>query len=415
MLTLFLIVFVDLVGFGLIIPLLPFFGEHYGASPAVVGLLMASFSFTQFLSAPLWGWISDHRGRRPVLLCSLAGLAVAYLSLAFAHSIWMLFAARALAGLMAGNIAAAFAYVADITTPANRAKGMGAIGAAFGLGFIFGPAIGGLLAGGDPHAADYRTPSLVAAGLSALAFLMTLALLPESLPAEVRARNQGLEAPSRWRQFRQALGRPVVGRIIAIAFLSTFVFAGLESTFAMWSRREFGWGPEQNGYLFAFIGLIGALIQGGLIGRLAHRFGERVLVIAGAVLLAVGMLLIPPSASLALLLPAMTVAGAGFSLMSPSLNALLSLAVGSAVQGGTMGVSRSATTLARVIGPAVAGALFELLGRDWPFYLGVCVMIVVAVVSFGVRATPKHSSDGEGEEQPTAPAPSLAASGQDAL
>ncbi len=395
MLTLFLIVFVDLVGFGLIIPLLPFFGEHFGASPAMVGLLMASFSLTQFLAAPLWGWLSDHRGRRPVLLASLAGLACAYALLAFADSLALLFAARAFAGLMAGNIATAFAYVADITTPANRARGMGMIGAAFGLGFIFGPAIGGVLAGGDPHAADYRTPALLAAALSALAFAMTLALLPESLPATVRAGNRALPAPSRWRQFRAALGRPAVGRIIAIAFLATFVFAGLESTFAMWSKRQFGWGPEQNGYLFAFVGTISALIQGGLIGRLARACGERALVISGAVLLACGMLMIPFAGTLALLVPAMTIAAAGFSLMSPSLNTLLSLSVGNAVQGGTMGVSRSATTLARVLGPTAAGALFSALGKDWPFYAGVAVMILVVIACGGLRADLTHASQDE--------------------
>ncbi len=166
MATLFLIVFVDLVGFGLIIPLLPFYGEHFHASPATVGLLMAVYSFAQFLAAPLWGRLSDRIGRRPVLACSLAGATLSYLWLAFAQDLWMLFAARALGGFMAGNIATAFAYVADVTTPANRAKGMGIVGAAFGLGFIFGPAIGGVLAGHDPANADYTSPALVAAALS---------------------------------------------------------------------------------------------------------------------------------------------------------------------------------------------------------------------------------------------------------
>lgn len=396
MLPLFLIVFVDLVGFGLIIPLLPFFGEHFGASPAAVGLLMACFSLTQFIAAPIWGWISDHRGRRPVLLLSLAGLALGYVMLAFASSLWTLFAARAFAGAMAGNIACAFATVADITTPANRARGMGAIGAAFGLGFIFGPAIGGVLAGGDPHAADYRTPALVAAALSALAFAMTLALLPESLPAAVRAHNRGLRAPSRWQQLRAALGRPLVGRVIGIAFLCTFAFAGLESTFAMWSRRQFGWGPEQNGYLFAFVGLIGAVIQGGLIGRLVRAFGEARLVLAGALCLAVGMFLIPQAGTVAVLLPAMTVAAAGFSLMQPALNTLLSVRVGAAVQGGAMGVSRSATTLARVLGPAVAGTLFELFGKDWPFYAGVALMSLVVALSLRLASAPQPVGGEEG-------------------
>jgi DHA1 family tetracycline resistance protein-like MFS transporter len=175
--TLFLIVFVDLVGFGVIIPLLPFYGEHFQASPAVVGLLMATYSLAQFVSAPVLGRLSDRIGRKPVLSVSLAGAAASYLLLAFADELWMLFAARAIGGLMAGNISTAFAYVADVTTPANRAKGMGLIGAAFGLGFIFGPAIGGVLAGHDPATADFQSPALAAFALSALALVLCLTVL----------------------------------------------------------------------------------------------------------------------------------------------------------------------------------------------------------------------------------------------
>jgi MFS transporter, DHA1 family, tetracycline resistance protein len=386
MAILFLIVFIDLVGFGLIIPLLPFYGEHFQASPLVVGLLMAVFSFTQFLAAPLWGRLSDRIGRKPVLAVSLAGATLSYVWLAFAHDLWMLFAARAIGGAMAGNLAAAFAYVADITTPANRAKGMGIVGAAFGLGFIFGPAIGGVLAGNDPLAADYTSPALAAAGLSAVAMVLTVVVLPESLSLQMRREQAAMTRASRWRMLRDALQRPGVGRLIAIAFLSTFVFAGMETTFAMWSRRQFGWGPEQNGYLFAFVGLISALVQGGLIGRLAHRFGEPRLLVGGSVLLAVGMLAIPFAASPLALAPAMVVVALGFSLMTPSLNSLLSLRVGAGVQGGAMGVSRSASTLARVLGPGWAGLLFEFLGKDWPFYAGAAVMVGVIVITMGARA-----------------------------
>jgi DHA1 family tetracycline resistance protein-like MFS transporter len=384
--TLFLIVFVDLVGFGLIIPLLPFYAEHFQARPATIGLLMASYSLAQFVAAPVWGRMSDHLGRRPCLLVSLGGAVVAYGLLAFAQSFWALFAARAFAGLMAGNIAVAFAYAADVTTPVDRARGMGLIGAAFGLGFIFGPAIGGILAGDDPLTADFRTPSLAAAGLSALALALAVAMLPESLTTEARSRHRALPRADRQRQFRRALTKPAVGRVILISFLATLVFAGMESMFALWSRRQFGWGPEQNGYLFAFVGAFSALIQGGLIGRLANRLGELPLVWVGAALLALGMLLIPQARSLALLLPAMTIVAAGFALMSPALNTLLSLHVGDAVRGGTMGVGRSATTLARVVGPAAAGALFEGLGKDWPFYAGAIVMLAVVVLS--LRSAP---------------------------
>ena len=379
--VLFLIVFVDLVGFGVIIPLLPFFGEHFGASPAQVGLLMAAYSFTQFLAAPLWGRLSDRIGRRPVLIASLTGAVGAYVWLGFADSLWMLFAARLAGGAMAGNISTAFAYVADITGPSNRAKGMGMVGAAFGLGFIFGPAIGGILAGPDPLAADYRTPALAAAALSGLALVLTVLILKESLPPDVRSRHAAIPSATRWRRFRIAITQPSVALLLAISFLATFVFAGMETTFAMWSRRSFGWGPEQNGYLFAFVGLLSAIIQGGLIGRLAKRFGEGRLVVFGSTLLALGMLMIPFSASLASLLAAMVIVALGFSLLSPSLNSLISLQVGAELQGGTMGVARSVTTLARVLGPGWAGALFYYIGKDWPFLGGTLVMAAVVALS----------------------------------
>ena len=380
MLVVFLIVFVDLVGFGIIIPLLPFYGEYFGATPAEVGLLMASYSLTQLLAAPVWGRLSDRVGRKPVLTISLAGIAIAYVWLAYADSLWMLFAARAVAGIMAGNIGVAFAYVADVTDSSNRAKGMGVVGAAFGLGFIFGPAIGGILAGSDPDLANYRLPALTAAAFSALATVLAITLLKESLSPELRARQRLLSRRKRWRQLRDALQQPGVGLVIGLAFLANFVFAGMETTFAMWSRRAFGWGPEQNGYLFAFVGLLAAAIQGGLVGRLAKQFGEGRLVVAGAAALAIGMLLIPFSHSLAILLVAMTIVACGFSVVSPSLNSLVSLGVDPGAQGGIMGVTRSATTLARVLGPIWAGALFHYLGRDWPYYAGAVVMAIVVIL-----------------------------------
>ncbi|MBT7505127.1 MAG: MFS transporter, partial [Rhodospirillales bacterium] len=246
MLTLFLIVMVDLIGFGLYIPLLPFFAEHYDATPFMVGLVMAVYSLGQFIAAPFWGQISDRYGRRPVLMVGMAGAAASYIWLGFADTLWMLFAARAISGIMGGNISAAFAYMADITTRENRAKGMGMVGAAFGLGFIAGPAIGGILAGSDPSNADFQTPAFAAAGLSTIAFILTATVLKESLSIEDRQRAAQAVRVSRFRQIGAALHDPATGRLLLLIFLATFVFAGLESTFAMWSRRTYGWGPEQN-------------------------------------------------------------------------------------------------------------------------------------------------------------------------
>jgi len=381
MLSLFIIVVIDLIGFGIVIPLLPFYAEHFNAGPATVGLVMATYSLAQFLSAPFWGRTSDRTGRRPVLLVTLFGGSMAYLMLAFADSLWMLFAARALGGFMAGNISAAFGYVADITTRESRAKGMGMIGAAFGLGFIIGPALGGLLAGPDPINADYRSPALAGASLTFIALIMALVLLKESLPTEVRQRIAAQPKKVFLKQFIEAFGDPNIGLLIGLSFFSVFTFAGLEATFAMWSRRQFGWGPEQNGYLFAFIGIVSAIIQGGLIGRLVKHFGETRLIIQGAGALCLGIGLIPFSTTVPMLIVAMLIVAYGFSVISPALNSAISLRVGDGEQGAVMGVTRSVTTLARVAGPAVAGGLFAAFGRDWPYYAAAVVMLAVMLTA----------------------------------
>ncbi len=387
MLPLFLIVLIDLIGFGLVIPLLPFYAERFQAAPLTITLLMAAYSFAQFLTAPLWGRLSDRIGRRPVLIASMAGAIIAYVWLGVAYSLWTLFAARLLAGAMAGNISAAFAYVADITKPSERAKGMGMIGAALGLGFIIGPAIGGTLAGPDPLNADYATPCFLAAALSAIALVSTLLILKESLSAESRARAAAKVHANPLVQFVGGLKREHVGALIVLAFCATFVFAGMEATFALWSEREFGWGPQQNGYLFGGVGLLTVSVQGGLVGTLAKRFNERALIVAGAVLFSIGLALTPLAENLVSLIGAMALLALGFAVFNPALNSLLSQRAGQDEQGLILGMGRSAAILGRVVGPAWAGMLFSGLGRDWPF-LGGAVIMAVAVVIASVAVRP---------------------------
>lgn len=382
MLVIFLIVFIDLVGFGIVIPLLPFYGEHFQADPFTVSLLMATYSLGQFIAAPLWGRLSDRMGRKPILLISLVGSVISYTWLAYASSLMVLFAARAVGGLMAGNISTAFAYIADITTPENRAKGMGLIGAAFGLGFIAGPAIGGILAGPDPFNADYTSPALAAALLSFTAFVLAIITLKESLSPELREELKNKPKKGRMADFMETINRPGVGLLIALSFLATFVFAGMETTFAMWSRRQFGWGPEQNGYLFAFIGIVAAILQGGAVGRLAKRFGEANLIVQGSVALAIGMAMIPFCTTVPALLVAMVIVAYGFSVINPSLNSLISLLTESTAQGTVMGAARSATTMARVVGPMWAGFLFASFGKQWPYLAGTVVMVFVAILAW---------------------------------
>jgi DHA1 family tetracycline resistance protein-like MFS transporter len=375
MFILFGIILVDLIGFGIIITLLPFYGLRFSASPVEVTLLMATYSFCQLFWAPLWGRLSDRYGRRPILLLSLAGAVASYLWLGFADALWMLFAARAIQGACAGNIAAAQAYIADVTTPENRARGMGLIGAAFGLGFVIGPPLGGFLAGSDPVAPNVAAPAFLAAGLSALAFFGVAIFLKESLPPEAR------NAPRRGRLDAVAatLRRPILGRLILVFFAVIFAFAGMETTFALWASRQFGWGATQVGYLMTYVGVLGALVQGGLIRSLTRRFGEERVLIAGICALVLGLLTIPVSTHLDILLVATTFLAAGMGLTQPSINSLISRQAGGHEQGEVMGVQQSAGSLARILGPFVAGLLFQEIGRNAPYIVGAAIMAVVAV------------------------------------
>jgi len=376
--VLFLIVFVDLVGFGLVIPLLPFYAERYGASPEQVTMLVAVYSLVSMITAPLWGRLSDQVGRRPVLMASTIASALAYLWFGFASSLWMLYAARILAGACAGNIAAAQAYIADVTTPENRARGMGLIGAAFGLGFIIGPAIGGIVAGNNLAHADLRTPGLIAAGLSLTAFVGVVTILRESLPAEARGRARR----GRLAAIRHALGRSDLARLLLVFFLVILAFAGMEATFALWAMQQLSWGPEQVGYIFAYVGVLSAIMQGRLIGPLTRRLGEERLLLGGLVLIALGLLILPAARGLAGLIVAVTLLALGMGATQPSINSLISRGAGAEEQGEVMGVAQSVGSLSRVLGPVAAGVLFATLGRSFPFFWGTLLVVLALLVGW---------------------------------
>jgi len=376
---LFLIVFIDLVGFGVVIPLLPYYALRYDASAFAVTMLMASYSLAQFIAAPVLGRISDKVGRRPVLLASIACSIASYVWLGLADALWMLFAARLLAGAGAGNIAAAQAYIADVTPPEKRAKGMGMIGAAFGLGFTIGPAIGGVIAGSDPAAADLARPAFLAAFLSAVALALTAALLKESLAPGAAAAPR----PGRYALARGAFARPVLANLIVLLFVTVSAFAGMETTFALWANSRFGWGPEQVGWIFFYVGIVLAALQGGAIGRLAQRYGEARLVTAGAAIIGIGLLGLVFAGSLWEVLVVTGLLAIGMGLLNPSVTSLVSREAGVEERGGIMGVSQSASSLARILGPAVAGAVFSLWGRNAPYVLG--ALLMAAVVAMAVR------------------------------
>ncbi len=382
MLALFFVVFIDLIGFGMVIPLLPLLGEAVGATPFDVGLLMASFSAFQFLSTPVWGWLSDRVGRKPVLLAGLAGSALCYGLMARSNTFLELVATRSLAGLMAGNISAAFAYAADISTPETRSKAMGTIGAAFGLGFIAGPAVGGILAGPGRTIADFAPPALAAAVLSATALVLAAATLKEKTPAHDphAGRRTGL---------KEALHQPALTFPLLAIFISTFAFAGMESTFALWSQAALHWGARQNGYMFAFMGFLSAMVQGGGVHRLTKRVGEWKVAAAGAVLLAIGMVGAGFAHSLTALMAPAAAMAFGFGLVSPSLNSALSLVARTSGMGAAMGAGRSVSTGARALGPLAAGYLFGAAGKAAPFLVGsILLAALAAAVMMRLRREP---------------------------
>jgi DHA1 family tetracycline resistance protein-like MFS transporter len=374
--VLLLIVFIDLVGFGMVIPLLPFYAEHFGASPAAVTLLMAVYSLTQFATAPVLGALSDRWGRKRVILLSLAGAAASYVVMAGADSLAVLFLARAFAGAMAGNVAAAQAYIADVTGPAERARGMGLFGAAFGLGFVFGPALGGALAG-TGGAVDFVLPPLAAAATSAGALVLAaLALRETRAPgAPARRRAGGWLAP-----LAAVSGNTALRPLVLTFFLVVFAFAGLEATFALWAERQLLWGPREVGAAFAGVGVVAVAVQGGAIGPLTRRLGEERVLLVGIAALAGGFVALPLAGDAVAAALALAVLAAGFALANPALNSLVSRRAETGAQGASLGVAQSASSLARILGPASAGALFTAGGRAAPYLASAAILVVVGAV-----------------------------------
>jgi len=338
---------------------LPFYAEgtQFNATPRTVGLLFASYSVMQLLFSPVLGRLSDKYGRRPVLLISIIGTGIGFLILGFATTLSMLFVGRILDGISGGNISTAQAYVADITTKEDRAQGMGLLGAAFGLGFIFGPAIGGILSRWGIH-----VPFLFAAGLCFANAILLFFTLPETVTPDHPARVSA----ARGRGFTQlinSLKQPRLGFILTIYFLFIVAFSIMTTSFSLYTMFRFGYGAHHNGYLFAYVGLVAVIIQGVLIGRLVKRFGELWLVIVGALFFAVSLFAVPfvgPNAGglLALLIGG-GIFSLGNSLSTPALNSLASKSVGAAEQGSVLGVTQSVASLARAVGPSIAALLIH--------------------------------------------------------
>jgi multidrug resistance protein len=373
----FVTVFVDLLGFGIVLPLLPYYAQTFHASAFVAGAVVASYSAMQLLFAPLWGRASDRIGRRPVILVSLAASTLSYGLFAAANGLGLLFASRLLAGAGGANVPVAQAFIADITSERDRAKGMGLIGAAFGIGFVFGPAIGGMLA-----TYGHWAPGLAAALICGSNFVVAAIRLPESL-APARRQTGRLTHPLA--QWRQAVRRPQLGLLLALFFMALFSFATMETTLSLLCAHAFVLTPTQIYWLFGFMGLVTSVVQGGLIGRLTHHFSEHRLMAVGCVLLGLGLLVTPFTRPFSELLVALGLIASGQGMASPTLSSLISQATEATEQGGVLGLSQSVGSLARIIGPLWGGLLFDGAGPAGPYVATGLLMVLAS--GFALRVT----------------------------
>lgn len=389
--TIFLTVFLDLLGFGLVIPFLPGFARELGASDLVAALTGAVYSLMQFLLVPLWGRLSDRIGRRPVLLASIAATAAGMVFLGFANTLALLFAARLWSGMATANIAVAQAYIADVTPPEGRARGMGLIGMAFGLGFIFGPFVGGMLARVPIMGRAGALPAFVAAGLSVINLGFAWVTLPESLPRERRGVSSGhRRLPIDFGDTRRALTNPDLGRALGINFLVVFWFAGMEQTFRLFTDDAFAMSVSQTGGFLGLVGVCAAVVQGGLIGRLTRKYGEVRLLIAGLFLQTTGFALLGASPHVTALprgalATACVLIAAGSGLVSPSVSSYVSRRAGAETQGAMLGNLQSLSALGRVLGPAAGGLLYQAISPGAPYFAGAIGMLVAAVLALGLK------------------------------
>ena len=376
-----LTVLIDFTGFGIIIPLLPFWAEHLGASPVQVGLILTVYSLAQLIFLPVLGRFSDRFGRRPIILWSLVIETISLTLTALSGSLTMLLVARFIGGMGAANLGTAQAVVSDTTTPAERAKGMGFIGAAIGVGFVLGPAIGGGLT-----TLGLTAPFWFAAGVALVNAALVFFLLPETRAKQPTLAAQASGAPAQPQigfvaELLATLRSPAVARLIGVNLLYTLAFTAMEAMYPLFSQQIFGWGATQNAWIFVFVGVIMVIVQGGLVGRLAKLWGEQTLLLAGLALLAAGLLALPLGTTLAVMLIAVGALSAGSGAISSMSSALASLASPEESQGQTLGVIQSSGGLGRVLGPIAAGWVFAIGGAGAPFVAGGALAALALLVA----------------------------------
>lgn len=381
LLPIFLIVLVDILGLTIILPLLPFYAEHLGASATVVGMLISSYALCQLIAGPILGRLSDHMGRKPLLIVSQIGTLIGFLILAYANQLWVVFLSRIIDGLTAGNLSLAQAYIADVTTPENRAKSFGVIGIAFGIGFLVGPGISGFLS-----QYGYSYPILAAAFLSASSIICTATLLPKVEPHT----SDGADGPGgrrlsvlNWKAYAGYFARPELGPLLWQFFFFAFFFSMSVSGFALFAQRRYMWhghpvGAKEVGYVFAYLGLLGIILQGGLIGRLVKWLGERTLVWTGFGVTSVASVWMAWTFTIPQLLVNSTFGSYGTGVLRPALTSLITQKAGKREQGVVLGLTQSLTSVSAIVAPIIGGSLID---RG---YLNAWALSVAAVAFVGM-------------------------------
>lgn len=387
-LVIFITIFIDLLGFGIIIPLLPDFLKNVvQANESVIGLIVGIFSLMQFIFTPIWGSMSDIYGRKPILVMSLTGNVLSYFLMALVFSgiipsITLLIISRALAGIFSANLSAAQSVVSDLTTKENRSKGMGLIGAAFSLGFIFGPALGGLLS----HKFGYGMPIFLSAFFSLIAVTLCITVFKETLSPDLMSKNKknfkGVTVIN-FKGVNDVITNRNVGLFVIIFFFITFSYANIHATFLLFAERHDGLNlnSEEVGFLLSFMGIVGATVQGTMIKFFKKRIGEEKSLITGNILTCIGLALIPFSINIPIMLAVLTVLSFGNGLNNPMVLGLISQNVGQDEQGSVLGVNQSLGSLARFLGPVWGGFVYQSLGFQYPFLSGAFFMIIITVFS----------------------------------
>lgn len=371
----FLTVFIDLLGFGILIPILPTFATKIlHVDETAIGIAIAIYSLVQFFFNPVFGQLSDKYGRKPIIIISLFLNAIGYVIFAFTSSFLVLLVSRVVAGIGGSSIGVAQAYIADVTTKENRSKGMGLIGAAFGLGFVFGPMIGGILA-----EYGYMITGFASGGFSLLAFALTLIMLPESLKKENREvrKRKLIDIKS----FQKVFSRPVLAMLVSLFFILTFSVANIYGTFALLGFKVYGFTDLQNGYMYAIIGLVSAMVQGGLLNYISKYISDKKLISTGAVLMVIGLGLMPYGGTFWGLAVIVTVLSFGTGTLQPTLLSLISRVTSESEQGVTLGINQSLSAFARVLGPLWGGFAFEYFGYPFPFLTGALFTFVIFIIS----------------------------------